>query len=256
MTVTSPKVVSLTSAVKLSTVVALGLLAGCGGPDPATGGLEQKPAEAAVTEHHRRNPNPALFEKDARPYGRSMEHWLEQWVRWVYSVPADRNPFLDPTIDSNQDQSGPVFFLAPGDRTNTIPRHRAIAVTQSIVSNDYPCPDPTFQPAPGQSLYDFLMSAIKPGQDAVQTVEATLDGEVLTGLRDYRTTSDGLFSVVGDLSLQSPLDSCITGTRQPMVADAYLYLIKPLEPGRHLLTTRLVNGSGQVFARTQYLDVQ
>ena len=248
MKVTKPMAVSLTSAVML------GLL-GCGGMEQG-GAAEVAAAGAELTQRHASNPNPALFEKNARPYGRSMEHWAEQFWRWVYSVPADHNPFLIPGLDSNQDQTGPVVFLVPGDRTNTIPHHKAVAVTTSTVDNDYPCPDPTFKPAPGQSLFDFLMSAVTPVQDAVVTVEATLDGQVLTGLRDYRAASDDLAYLVGDLSLQSAFDSCITGTRQPFVADAYMFIIKPLDPGMHVLTTRVVNQAGHVFAHTQYLDVQ
>lgn len=231
------------------------LLVGCGVTDPVAA-PSPSVAQSALSGSHRDNPNPGLFQKDARPYGRSMEFWAEQWWRWLYSVPAPTNPLLHPTLDSNQNQSGPIFFLAPGDRTNTIPRHRAIAVTPSTVDNDYPCPDPTFQPAPGQSLFDFLMAGIEPVQNAVVSIDATLDGRVLTGLLDYRAKSDDLTWLVGDPSLQTTLDNCVTGARQPMVADAYLFIIEPLEPGQHVLTTRLVNQKGELFAHTQYLDVQ
>lgn len=105
-------------------------------------------AEAALTaeagraeQHHGDSPNPALVEKDARPLGRGMEFWAEQWWRCIYSIPADRNLLLDPTLDSNQDQSGPVYFLADGDRTSTVPRGRVIAATVSTAADDYPCPD-------------------------------------------------------------------------------------------------------------------
>jgi hypothetical protein len=236
-----------------------GLLGGCGGAEAPAGAGPVATASAsasALTESRHANPNPALFEKDARPYGRSMEFWAEQWWRWMLSIPAAVNPILNPTLDSNQNQSGPVFFLGNGDRTNTVPRGRAIGVAPSPVENDYPCPDPTFQPPPGQSLFDFLMAGVEPIQNAVVEVGATLDGQVLTDLMSYRYASDDLMYFVGDLSLQATLDSCITGSRQPAVVDAFMFIIKPLEPGRHVLTTRVVNTAGRVFAHTQNLDVQ
>jgi hypothetical protein len=230
------------------------LLGACGVPDTAR--ISGPVAAGSALTQERAKPNPALFEKDARPYGRSMEFWAEQWWRWVYSTPAAINPFLHRTIDSNQNQSGPVFFLAPGDRTNTVPRHWAIAVTPSTVLNDYPCPDPTFQPAPGQSLFDFLMAGIEPIQNAVVEIDATLDGQVLNDLLSYRAKSDDLTYLVGDSSLLTPLDGCITGSRQPAVVDAFIFLIKPPEPGFHVLTTRVVNQAGEVFTHTQNLEVQ
>jgi hypothetical protein len=159
-------------------------------------------------------------------------------------------------MDSNQNQSGPMFFLVPGNRTNTVPQHWPIAVTPSTLLNDYPCPDPSWEPAPGQSLYDFLLGGISPVHDAVTEVSATLDGRPLDDLLSYRAISNELTSFVGDASLQTTFDTCITGASQPAVVDAFFFVIRPLEPGQHVLTTRVVNGSGQVFARTQVLNVQ
>lgn len=240
-----------------STMGAMGvwLLGGCGAPD-APAAADPVTTTSALTECHADNPNPALFPKNARPFGRSMESWAEQWWRWILSTPAEINPFLHPTMDSNQNQSGPVVFIVPGDRTNTIPRHKAILVTPSTLLNDYPCPDPTFHPAPGQSLFDFLLASVLPAQNGVVEVGATLDGQVLNDLLSYRVVSDDLMYFVGDLSLQTTLDNCITGSPQPAVVEAFIFMVKPLPPGRHVLTTRVVNSAGQVFVHTQNLDVQ
>ena len=247
-----------------TTMVALGAcaLGACGSSEvagPQTTAAEAAGPEssaAALAQDSRHNPNPALFPKNARPYGRSLEFWSEQWWRWIYSVPAANNPFLHPGLDSNQGQSGPVFFLVAGDRTNTVPRHRAIAVLPSSIATLYPCPDPTFVPAPGQSLFDFLISSILPAHNAVVEVDATLDGQPLTDLLSYQATSDDLTFVVGDLSLQTDFDNCITGAPQPAVASSFIFIIKPLEPGMHVLTTKVVNQAGRVFTHTQNLDVQ
>jgi hypothetical protein len=54
-------------------------------------------------------------------------------------------------------QSGPVFFLGGTTgtseaRTITIPTGKKLCFPIANYLNDYPCPDPNFQPAPGQSL--------------------------------------------------------------------------------------------------------
>jgi hypothetical protein len=122
--------------------------------------------------------------------------------------------------------------------------------------NDFPCPDPTFQPPPGQSLFDFLLAGIKPVNDQVVEIGATLDGQAFSDLLSFRFISADLTSITGDLSLQTTFDSCITGSSQPAVVDSFLFIIKPLEPGRHVLTTRVVNQKGEVFTHVQNLDVQ
>jgi hypothetical protein len=138
-----------------------------------------------------------------------------------------------------------VFFLAnpPIDgRTFNVPRHKAIAVLLSSILNDYPCPDPTFQPAPGQTLFDFLSLGAAQA-DTVAEIEASIDGVALTDLTSYHVTSPRLMSITGDLSLQV-LDSCITGSPQPAVIEAYFMMLRPLRPGHHVLTTRITTKAG------------
>ncbi len=209
---------------------------GCGTDDPS-------PAQesAALSEKG----GPALFAKNARPYGTSMERWGELIWKWIYRQPAEANPLLDATGASCAvDQDGPVWFLPsviPGgphfeaERSCTIPRHKALLVQTSAFLNDYPCPDPAFHPAPGQSLYDFLLEGAATFIDTVNFLEVTIDGVSQPDMLRYRFTSDDLFHVTGDLSLQTALDSCITGGPQPAVADGYLFMVKPLAPGQHTL---------------------
>jgi len=233
------------------------LVSGCNGTDsPAA--LEPALAE----KHDGDNPNPALLEKDARPFGASMETWAERWWTWVMSTPFATNPNLDPNADCGTNQHGPMFFLphlltgaSTVPRTCIVPGEKPIAVTVASVMNDYPCPDPTFQPAPGQSLFDFLLGGAKEGQDHVASIEATLDGEPLQDVMSYRVASDDLFQFTGDASMEA-FDSCITGSRQPAVVDSFFIVLKPLGRGTHELTVRIVSIFGTVFGpRTITLDV-
>ena len=232
------------------------LVAGCGAPDPLVA-----QTESAL------NANPGiLFGKDSHPFGASMERWSERIWQWIYAIPAAQNPLLDTTgADCGVNQRGPVWFLPtvidPGgvasfSRTCTIPRHKALLMQLSGVLNDYPCPDPTFQPAPGQSLFDFLQQGAAQIVDSVNLITVSLDGQPLDDMLGYRIASDDLFQLTGDASLQTSLDGCITGSRQPAVSDGYFIMFKPLDPGAHTIVSRATDTHGTDITTTYQLTIQ
>ena len=98
---------------------------------------------------------------------------------------------------------------------------------------------PPFQPAPGQTLEDFLTHGSDPWLgasgivDLVDILEVEVDGVALRNLFAYRATSK-LFTFTGDTSLQS-FDSCITGTPQYGVSDGYWIMLPPLSKGQHTI---------------------
>jgi hypothetical protein len=103
--------------------------------------------------------------------------------------------------------------------------------------NDYPCPDPTFQPGPGQSLQDFLTEGARAFVDQASSLEADVDGVSLQSLTTYRATTS-LFTFTGDPSLTAVLDPCITGSPQPGVSDGYWIMLAPLSAGTHTIHFR------------------
>lgn len=250
-------------------VIAILLVAvwfGCGTEMPGAAPAAKPGTAQVAAADDRDNPNPMLYEVDARPYGRSIERWTELLWSYVYKVPFDENPFLDPTgADCAVDQKGPVWFLPsiPGAalgldvvRNCTIPREQAILFQLATALNDYPCPDPTFQPAPGQSLYDFLIQGISPIIDNEPPFTVTLDGVEIQNPRNYRFTSDDLFYFKGDLSMQA-FDNCVTGKRQPAVADGFYFMFKPLEPGEHTIMAIGQNRqTGDTMTLTEHLTIQ
>jgi hypothetical protein len=245
----------MTTRLSMMATLALSVAGGCVASDEIA---EQASAESPLARHDRGNPNPALFAFDARPFGRSMTAWAEAWWRWTYAIPLPLNPNDTATADPGENQHGPVFFLAnpPVDgRTFDVPRHKAIAVLLSSILNDYPCPDPTFQPAPGQTLFDFLSIGAAEA-DNVAAIESSLDGVPLADLTSYHVTSPRLMHITGDPSL-AVLDPCIIGTPQPAVIEAYFMMIKPLRPGPHVLTTRITTKAGVALAlKTRHIDVR
>ena len=220
-------------------------------------------SEAAEPETPGGNSNPALFPAQSHPFGSGMETWAENFWRYVLAIPAAQNPFLSPTSDCSVGQGGPVFFVPPLpvgsknlSRSCTVEHGKAVGVTLSSVLNDYPCPDPNFQPAPGQSLFDFLLAGAVSGNSDIAEIDVTLDGQPLNDILAYHFASHDLMFFKGDLSLQSTVDSCITGMFQPAAVDSYFILFKPLAPGHHTITRRIVTTRGTVTGpNTTEIDV-
>ena len=111
--------------------------------------------------------NPMLYPKNSRPFEKSITSWGELNWQWIYAQPLAHNPLLDATgADCAVVQSGPVWQLAPiaAPRSGTITRACVIARGKAIllnvdsVSDEWPCPDASFGPRAGQSLYDFLIA--------------------------------------------------------------------------------------------------
>ena len=186
-----------------------------------------------------RNPDPGVMPINSSPYGKTYGEWGAEWWKWALSFPIDQNPIMDPTGEfASQGQSGPVWFLAgtsggTAERAVTIPAGKAIFFSMLNLINDYPCPDPNFQPAPGQTLEEFLTEGAAFFIDHTTVLFAEVDGVPLKNLFNYRATS-GLFTFTGDPSLVS-FDPCITGAPQQAVADGYWVMLAPLRRGAHTI---------------------
>src|SRR4029077_10068164 len=200
------------------------------------------------------NPNPGVIPPHAQAYGLSYAEWGAQWWRCAYSFPLAQFPPLQPgELDCAAGQSGPVWFLAgtagqgPVTRSCTIPTGKAIFFPIITYLNDYPCPDPNFQPPPGQTLEQFLTEGAQAIIDLVTQLEVVVDGRSLNDLFSYRATSQ-LFTFTADPSLVA-FDSCVTGTSQYAVTDGYWILLRPLSPGRHTIFFHAVIdfGGGTTF---------
>jgi hypothetical protein len=183
--------------------------------------------------------NTLAFPPSAHPLGQSLTNWSKEWWRWELSIPTDRNPSLDPTgADCAEGQAAEVWFLGSifgsgaVTRSCTIPGHTPLLVSLSSILNDYPCPDPNFQPAPGQSLEDFLTDGARAVEDGVNSLTLTVDGVEISTLFERRYTTR-LFTFTGDPSLRTSIDGCITGSEQVAVSDGFFVMLKPLQAGEH-----------------------
>jgi hypothetical protein len=190
--------------------------------------------------------------------GRSQNRWAESFWRWLLSVPAERNPQLNLEQDCGVGQSGPVFFV-PGfsasiyTRSCKVPFGKFVFLPAISFLNDFPCPDPNFKPAPGQSLEAFLRQGAVDFVNSIKDIRVTVDGKLIDHTK-YRQTT-GLFKFKGDPSLTSTFDSCITGQRQDGVADGYSLMFFPFSPGKHTVVVTDISPAGKPASATFVLDV-
>ena len=209
-----------------------------------------------------------VFPKSARPYGVDMATWGERAVEWIYAQPFEQNPAFDQTGERCAvGQDGPVWFIPPifappgtprpivqdASRTCTIPAHTPILLDIGALTAPYPCPDESFQPAPGQSLYEFLSGFARVIMDSVDHLEVTIDGQEVPDVLSYRFASADLFEITGHPSLQAVYDNCITGEPQPAVTDGFFMMIKPLDPGSHTIVVYGTNSFGDDRRFTYHL---
>jgi len=219
-----------------------------------------------ATMAHAANANPGVLPPHSRAFGKTYAEWSVRWWQWLLSQPFESNPTFDTSgTDCANEQSGPVWFLAdtpgtpetpPVTRACDVPAGKAVLFPIINFENDFPCPDPTFKPDPGQSLEDFLTNgtASIPGArdiiDGVTSLQVTVDGVQLTNLFDYRATSD-LFTFTGDPSLTATFDPCITGSSQPAVSDGFWIMLTPLRPGSHTIHFEAAITAGPLKGFTQ-----
>ena len=209
-------------------VMALAMLAPSG-PVAAAGGGGPLASQGNV--------NPGVIPNQGKKYA----DLAAKWWQWAFSFPAADVPFFNTggPVDVSAGQSGNIWFLAgansgPTTRTAHVPTGVSLFFPMANVVNDYPCPDPSFHPDPGESLEHFLQRTGAPYLLQMTGLFAEVDGVPLRNLGSYVAISP-IFTFTADPALAATYDACITGTLQPGVALGYWLLLPPLPPGQHLV---------------------
>jgi hypothetical protein len=218
-----------------------------GTEDASQSGEKQASAIAALTDASKKS-KAKVLPRSAIVGERTQTEWSQEFQRWVYSIPAAEHPMLSLENSCNVGQSGPVFYISPfppgpltGNtiaRTCDVPSGKFIFIPIRGLFNDYPCPDPAFEPAPGQTLEEFLLEGALAvtSQINLDNIEVLVDGQPVD-IELHRITTP-LFSFTGDLSLATPaFDTCVTGQEQSGVFDGWQIMIAPPAPGDHTVVT-------------------
>jgi hypothetical protein len=231
-------------------------LLGVGWATVATSGSLPKTA-ASTAQTAPTLASPALDAGANSLNGNTLAALTIQFWRWFYSIPLDVNPVMDTSgANCGINQAGDFWFLAgPGgtfEETCTIPAGTTIVSGVNEFLDDYPCP-PSIpqQPAPGQSLENFLLIDAATYIDPISQPAAKLDGKSLTVQR----VKTQIFSFTAPADLVG-FDECVTGSPQLAVSDGYFVFIQPLKRGKHVLVLTSVNADGGHNLGTVHLNIQ
>jgi hypothetical protein len=185
------------------------------------------------------------------PLGISYADWGERWYAWWASLPASTHPSLGGPCEQGQDDPD-VWFLATAaptcsERSCKVPQGRHILV---MVDGFYGSPAPEEGCATNgecrKAESDYQEAcAINGPVGSGDEVCLEVNGERVANLDEYAFTT-GLFRIKPHAtdpisSFLSPYGEhtctgdCAKGSDRHMIACGYWVMLKPLEPGEHVL---------------------
>lgn len=189
-----------------------------------------------------RNPNPGVLPPDKTAFGMSYGEWGAAWWNWAFSSPVEDNPLTDTTGENcDTNQEGNVWFLAgfldvfglggPVERECTVPAGKPLffpIINEICVATE------------GETAEEMRACA-NDAVDAVSVVEASIDGEALTDLWQYRAESPAFPLVLPEGAI---LDQFLglNGVFEPAVTDGYWLMLAPLSVGDHVIHFRGASG--------------
>jgi len=210
--------------------------------------------------------NTGVFQVNSKTYyGKTYGDWVVSYWQWAMSIPYSDNPWAnDPTgANAANGQSGPVWFLGGtlGDsatRNLSVPAGKAIflPVSQWVFGATVGDCDPS---NPGV-LCDVptLKKAAADAAKAAVLMEVSIDGRMLSDIKDYRVLSPDAFSVtVPDNNVPMALGLPVSGgIYSPQVADGYYMLLAPLASGGlHTITVHVISSLGFEYFITYNITV-
>jgi hypothetical protein len=172
-----------------------------------------------------------LFRREENPFGKSWEQWAESWCRWIFSISKEQNPAIDKTgRHCTKRQYGPVWFLA-GTFGNlvTIKRKCIIPKEKSIFFPILEKEDSFAEDTDLHTEFD-LINRCRAAIDNVTHMEATIDGEKIERLENYRVQSK-----VFNLTFPDQNVYYVKPGPTHSVCDGYWLFIKPLKTGKHYI---------------------
>ena len=171
-----------------------------------------------------------MYPRHYKPFGKSWEKWIEEWCKWLLSIPKDRNPANDETgINSSQEQKDEnVWFLA-GTFGNNLPVRRKCTIPESKAIL-FPIADKEDSFAEDQEFNNVEELSIRARtcMDRLTYLRLIVDGKRLLNLEKYRVHSQ-VFKFAFPGNNVYDVKPGITSS----VCDGYWAFLKPLPTGSH-----------------------
>jgi hypothetical protein len=173
-----------------------------------------------------------IFPPGSKPYGLQYDKHIENFWKWILSIPAKDNPINDSTGEKcATGQSNPnssVFYLAfnnggVSEKSCKVPAGKGlfIPVMQVELSD---------KDTPGATIEDLKLSA-KTDQDSVNSLYLKIGNKEYNfdDLRPYRTDTEGFDVDYADIGIFG----IVEGGPTKAVADGYYIMTDPLPKGNH-----------------------
>ena len=183
---------------------------------------------------------------DAIVSGKTISDWAESWTTWGLQAPNATNPLTDPTgASASVDNSGKLFFIAGTfntsadsptvERTFNVPAGKTLMIPIITVFGTEGKDIPPSKPEFGTHYRAEVNSELQ-DWDSTSSLAATIDGEAIHDLRDYRVQTD--FFSMGKVIPGSLLENLgvPAGTPTPNTkAQGYWLMLENLPKGAHTL---------------------
>jgi hypothetical protein len=173
-----------------------------------------------------------IFPPGSKPYGLPYSAHIENFWKWILSIPAKDNPINDPTGEkcatgqSNTNSS--LFYLAfnnggISERTCKVPAGKGLFIPVMQV-------ELTEKDVPGATIEELKLSA-KTDQDSVNSLYLKIGDKEYNfeDLRKYRTDTDGFEVDYAD----NGIFGIVEGGPTTGVADGYYIMTDPLQRGNY-----------------------
>jgi hypothetical protein len=174
-----------------------------------------------------------IFPPGGKPYGLSYSEHIQNFWKWIISIPAKDNPRNDVTGEkcaTGQSNSSSIFYLSANnggasERTCEVPVGKAlfIPVMQVEISD---------KEMPGASVKE-LSDAAKKDQDSVNSLYLKIDDKEYKydNLTKYRTHTEPFQTNWPD----NAIFGVVKGGNSSLVADGFYIITEPLKTGNHTI---------------------
>jgi TonB family protein len=223
-----------------------------------------------------RVPNPDVFPRRSRPFGKTYEEWTVAYRQWLAAIPAASNPGVDLTGEfCGEGQSGPVWFLASHiggpaavERECHMPAGKALYVPlvgfiawapedvgrASAVLQGFLGLDPSTM-----TDEEIIRVGVNWFIDLVTDLSITVNGVAYGDLFSYRAETP-VFHFVGT-DLYDDIGLPVSESSQ-VIADGFALILPPLPPGSYTIEIHaasrdhpIVEFGDAVFDITYHLTV-
>jgi hypothetical protein len=178
-----------------------------------------------------------IFPPDSEPYGVPIDKHIENWWKWLVSIPAEpegEHPMSDLTGEKckrgQESINSSVFYLsgAGGQTVNRIcevPAGKGLLIpAMTVVATD--------KEYPGSSVAE-LARVVKDDQDSVTALSLDVNGTnyAFNDLKPYRKAT-------GEFQVTYPKEGIFGVTEagpSKAVADGYYLITEPLSPGNYTI---------------------